>query len=38
MPWPLSADETDGQTYTPLALTAPDGMRMSRTWAANLPG
>jgi hypothetical protein len=38
MPWPLSADETDGQTYTPLALTAPDGMSMMSERGRNLPG
>jgi hypothetical protein len=38
MPWPLSAYETDGQTYTPLALTAPDEMTMMSEHGRNLPG
>jgi hypothetical protein len=38
MPWPLSTVETDGQTYTPLAVSAPDGMSMMSERGRNLPG
>jgi hypothetical protein len=36
MPWPLSAHETDAQTYTPLAVSAPDGMSMMSETGAQI--